>query len=161
MMTCQSRGKAAWNSLAVCTCANSGAYPPRRSSRTSRATSSVESSTNRTRSGVIRCRPNQPVAGSPEYRSGRNLSFISRGRQAVTARRRSLVQEQPIQSELADSRHKAVEIDRLADVAVRAVSVRPYHVRLLLGRGQDDDAHQLRPRVGPQPPEHFQAVQAG
>src|SRR5690349_11872043 len=96
-------------------------------------------------------------AGVP--RDPGHASFVALRRRP--ARRRWLVQHQPVQPELAHRFDELLEVDRFADVAVGPEPVPRDQVTLFTRRGQDHDGQEARAVVRANASEHFEAVHLG
>src|SRR5207249_10407452 len=107
----------------VSTRSNVGAYPPCCSSRRSKTVSSSESSTIKTRSGLLMLR-------RAWYRC-------------------RLVQDEPVPPQLPHGLCKPGEVHRLEDIAVGAVPVTLNDVAVLSGGGEDHDRQEPGSRVSP------------
>src|SRR5207237_1243897 len=111
------------------------------------------------------------IAGSlsrftPTTWSRRQLPSLCRARSSVRTSRpgglgRWRVEDEPVDPELAHGLDELAEVDRLADVAVRAQAVAGDDVLLFAGRGEDHDRQQARAGVGPDAPQHLEAVDLG
>src|SRR5438093_547591 len=108
--------------------------------------------------------PGCPEATPRRALANRCDAGYSRRRMLLTCRLRCggggrwLVQDQPVEPELAHGLHELAEVDRLADVAVGPEAVAVDDVPLLLGRREDDDGQQPGPGVGPDAAQDLHAV---
>src|SRR5207249_9991691 len=71
-----------------------------------------------------------------------------------------LVQDQPVEAQLADRFGEFREVDRLTHVAVRAEAVAADEIALLLGRREDHHREQSGTRIGTQAAQHLEPVDA-
>src|SRR5688572_1434232 len=72
-----------------------------------------------------------------------------------------LVEDEPVEAELTDGLDELLEIDGLADVAVRPAGVPVYQVPLLLGGGEDDDRQEAGPLGRSQLAQYIQPADLG
>src|SRR5579859_1940701 len=77
------------------------------------------------------------------------------------AERRTLVENEPIQAQLANRFRELLEIHWLANIAVGAQVVTPDAIALFIGRGENHDREQLGAPVGAKTTQHFKTVELG
>src|SRR5256714_11262887 len=99
--------------------------------------------------------------GQPPGRGGGGVTDVTAGRSCRVRLGGRLVQDEPVEPELADGLDELTEIHGLADVAVRAQPIPGHDVPLLPGRGEDDDREQAGARGGADAPQYLQPVDLG
>src|SRR5690606_6254608 len=88
----------------------------------------------------------------------RSASSRSSSTTRTRMRRASTIVREPVVADQAHGGHVLLEVDVLADVAVRAEPVARVDVALLAGRRQDDDRDRARDRVRLQALQHLEAA---
>src|SRR2546430_4609208 len=99
--------------------------------------------------------------GRPPGRGGGGVTDVTAGRSCRVRLGGRLVQDEPVEPELADGLDELTEIHGLADVAVRPQPIPGHDVPLLPGRGEDDDREQAGARGGAGAPPYLPPVSPG
>src|SRR5437867_5946467 len=126
-----------------------------RTERVARSSCSVRSDWRSGGTGLGAC----VVIAGPQYSPGGHAGATPRsGRERDAGHasgcpsgrlvRGRLVQDQPVEAQLADRFSEFSEVDRLTHVAVRAEAVAADEIALLLGRREDHHREQLGTRIG-------------
>src|SRR5579859_7292973 len=77
------------------------------------------------------------------------------------AERRTLVENEPIQAQLANRFRESLEIHWLANIAVGAQVVTRHAIALFIGGSENHDREQLGAFIGAKTTQHFETIELG